>query len=346
VPEDGKDGERVRVLGLFYPFGIGDDPHDAVLDNAGIGENGDGVPVGFAQFSPVGARHRHGVVIDQRFRNLQDAAKGGVECRCDVSCDFDVLFLIPADRHYVGPEQQDVGSHMNRIIEQTRIDPLVRIPAMKFVDVDRRLVGMRADEQPLCGDAGQNPQQLEHFRYVGLPKMDRPVRFETQRQPGGGHFAYVPAQRPRLRHSGERMVVGNEVHGVVPAGEFEGWPDHPEIVSDVGGARCLDAGEGPFSAGCDHSDRWTFWRAFPRTGLPQSLSSTSAWHGLVKPPSSSMTIRTFSGYGRPAVVMFLYRYVFLHVADLLISLLFAVPEANSLAQSSRDQLIVHVWRRM
>ena len=52
---------------------------------------------------------------DKRLEDATTYTKGIVELYGDIPGDFDMLFLVLADRHLISLIKQDIGSHQHRI---------------------------------------------------------------------------------------------------------------------------------------------------------------------------------------------------------------------------------------
>ena len=113
------------------------------------------------------------------------------------------------------------------------------------VGIDRRLVGVRAVEQALGGDAAQEPGQFGDLGDVGLAIEPDLVRIEPQRQPGCGDLQGRALHPLGLLALHQRVVVGQEIerlHARLHAGADRG-PDRAHVVAQGRGAGGGDAGE-------------------------------------------------------------------------------------------------------
>ena len=61
---------------------------------------------------------------NERLRHFEDVAIQGIKALGDIAAQFQMLFLIFANRYLVGLIQQDVCRHQYRIIKQTGVDVL------------------------------------------------------------------------------------------------------------------------------------------------------------------------------------------------------------------------------
>ncbi|CWT02924.1 Uncharacterised protein [Neisseria meningitidis] len=117
-----------------------------------------GVAVGFGHFASVQTDQEFDVFVDFHFGQGKDFFKAVVEAAGDVARHFDVLDLVAPDGHFVGVEHEDVGSHQNRITEQTHFHAEIGIFLIVFcICLHSGFVGVGAVHQTLGGDAGQNP---------------------------------------------------------------------------------------------------------------------------------------------------------------------------------------------
>ena len=62
------------------------------------------------------------VLWNETVRNLENIAVNTVKTLCNVSCNFNVLFLVCTDRHFVSLIEKNVGSHEYGICEKTGVD--------------------------------------------------------------------------------------------------------------------------------------------------------------------------------------------------------------------------------
>ncbi|KAG0733259.1 hypothetical protein G6F23_013522 [Rhizopus arrhizus] len=135
----------------------------------GARESRNGVVVALAHLAAVEAGQRCHLLVDHHVRQREVLlAVHVVEALGEVARHFDVLDLVAAHRHLVGLEDQDVGSHQHRVHEQAGADACILVHAFLAVLVHRRLVGMRAVEDALAGDGGQEPHQLGGLADVAL----------------------------------------------------------------------------------------------------------------------------------------------------------------------------------
>ena len=120
--EHSEDAARIGILRLLHGGRVSLDAHDFLLQRLFRLEDANGVVVTLRHLPAVNAGHHGHVAQDVRLRQGQDFAEGVVELLRDVAADLDVLFLILADRNQVGPVNEDVCGHQDRIGEE----PVVR----------------------------------------------------------------------------------------------------------------------------------------------------------------------------------------------------------------------------
>ncbi len=168
-----------------------------------------------------------------------------VEALRNVARHFDVLDLIASHRHLVGIEGQDVGGHQHRIHVQASSNAGIGVLARLAVLVHRGLVGMRAVEQTLGGDTGEEPGQLGNLGDIGLAIKSDLLRIEACGQPGGGDLQARTLDAGRVVALDERVVIGHEVERIdviAPAGGH-GRANGADVVTKVRRAGGGDAGK-------------------------------------------------------------------------------------------------------
>ena len=168
-----------------------------------------------------------------------------IETLRNVAGHLHVLDLIPADRHLVRVEHQDVRRHQHRIAEQAHGHAGIRVFTGFDVLIHRSFVGMGAIEQALAGYASEQPAQLGNFRDVGLPVEGRPVDIQAASQPGRGNFQARALDAHRISALDQRMVVGKKVEGLhvgVATGD-DGRANCARIVAEMRRAGGSDAGK-------------------------------------------------------------------------------------------------------
>ena len=166
-------------------------------------------------------------------------------------------------------EQQDVGGHQHRVHEQAGGDAGVVVLAFAAVAVDRRLVGVRAIEQALAGDAGQQPGQFRNLRDVGLAVEPHLLRIQPAGQPAAAISSVERCTRAGSSHLDQRVVVGEEIEAL-DAGRAAGGDrraDRADVVAQVRRAGGGDAGE---DAGGSH----------------ERCGARSVFDGAVYPPAT------------------------------------------------------------
>ena len=87
----------------------------------------------------------------------------------------------------------------------------------------------------------EQPGQLGRLGHVRLDEEGRLLGVEPQREQVDEHVEDVLAEPPGVADAGQRVVVGDEVIGVVALLERDVLPDRAEVVADVQGARGLDS---------------------------------------------------------------------------------------------------------
>ena len=87
----------------------------------------------------------------------------------------------------------------------------------------------------------KQPGQLGRLGHVRLDEERRLLGVEAQRQHGDDHVEGVAAELLGVADAGQRVVVGDEVVGVVLALEVDELPERAEVVADVQGTRRLDS---------------------------------------------------------------------------------------------------------
>src|SRR5690606_39244508 len=127
----------------------------------------------------------------------------------------------------------------------------VRVFAGGHVAVVGRLVGVRAVEQALAGDAGQQPGQLGGLGHVALAVEPDLVRVEPAGQPGRRDLERRTLHPRRVLDLDQRVVVGEEIETLGPGIAAGGHrrADGADVVAQVRGAGRGDAGE---DAGTGH----------------------------------------------------------------------------------------------
>ena len=76
-----------------------------------------------------------------------------------------------------------------------------------------------------------------------MPKKRCALRIESTRQKIERHASAVRAQGLRIAHTGERMIIGDEIQRFTLGMQRNGWLHHAEIIADVQSTTRLNAGE-------------------------------------------------------------------------------------------------------
>ena len=134
-----------------------------------------------------------------------------VEPLSNIPCHFQVLNLIPADRHIVGIEHQNISRHQYWVTEQTHGYRVIRIFAFFQIFLHSSLVGMGPIHQTLGGNAGKKPCQFKNFRNIGLAIKKGLVGIQPQGQPCGGNLESGPVHNFRVPTLDQRMIVRQEI---------------------------------------------------------------------------------------------------------------------------------------
>ena len=172
--------------------------------------------------------------IDPRFRQLEDLSELLIHFPRQIARNLDVLFLVLADRHDVAVINQNVGRHQHWIAEESyhRSES-----AREFV-----FIGVRAFEQPLRRNGRQNPGQLRDLRYIALFEERSAFGIETGRKKIDRNTPDVFAENVRVAHTGQRVIIGNEIKRFALILKRDSGPHHAEIIADVQEAARLNAG--------------------------------------------------------------------------------------------------------
>ncbi len=245
------EGEQVRAVGvlrLARQARVGDDACNRALELLGAAEQRNGVVVALRHLASVKAGQRGDAFLDHRFRQGEELAtvtEQMIEALSDIAGHFHMLDLVAANRHLVRVEHQDVRRHQHRVAVEPHGHAGIRVLAVLDVLVHRGLVGMGAVEQPLGGDAGQQPGQLGDFRNVGLTIEGHAFGIEAASQPGRGNLQARALDTQRVIALDQRVVVGQEIKGVggrVAAGQ-DGRADRASVVAQVRRAGGGDTGQ-------------------------------------------------------------------------------------------------------
>ena len=76
-----------------------------------------------------------------------------------------------------------------------------------------------------------------------MPKKRSALRIKAARQKVQRHAAAVFAERLRIPHRGERVIVGDKIKRFSLPLQRNSWPHHAEIITDVQRAAGLNTGK-------------------------------------------------------------------------------------------------------
>ncbi len=182
-----------------------------------------------------------------------------VEPLRQVPGQLQVLPLVLADRHLVGPVQQDVGGLQDRVGEQPDAGLFRPGPGRLVLELDHPA---RLAE---AGQAAEHPGKLGVLGHVTLHEHDAALRVKAGGQQLGGRDPAATAQVGRLLRHRDRMQVDNAVDGIVRLLQRHPLAQGAEIVAEMervsGG---LDAGE--------HSGSGHPGSLVPGRGMAQALA--------------------------------------------------------------------------
>ena len=193
------------------------------------------------------------VFVDFHFGQGEEFLETVVEAAGNVARHFDMLDLVASDGNFVGVEHEDVGSHQNRITEQTHFHTEIRIFLIVFcICLYSGFVGMGAVHQTLGGDAGQNPVQFHHFGNVALAVEGGALGVESAGKPSGGNGLGGLVNHLRLVAFNDAVVVGEEKEGfgIGILRRADGRADGADVVAQMRDAGGGYAGEDAFLAHC------------------------------------------------------------------------------------------------
>lgn len=238
----------------------------ASLSLPGRAEQRDGVVVALGHLAPVQARQGGDVFLDHRFgqdEELAAVAEQVVETLADVAGHLHVLHLVAADRDLVRVEHQDVRGHQHRIAVEAHGHAGVRVFAGLDIAVHRGLVGMRAVEQALGTDAGEQPGQLGNLGDVRLPVEGRTLDVQAAGQPGRGDFQARALDTSGIVALDQGVVVRQEVERihVAPTAGEDRRADGAGVVAQVRSAGRSDAGQDTSSHAIPDVRQRKEWRA-------------------------------------------------------------------------------------
>ena len=163
-----------------------------------------------------------------------------VEAHRDVARQLEVLALVVADRHLVGPVQQDVGRHQHRVVEQAGrhegVPPLRRLV----------LELCHAAQLAVRRERVEDPGQLRVLVHLRLREQDRAPGIDAGGQVDGGEIERLGAQLVGVGQAlGDRVQVDDAEHALIHVlGQHEA-PERADVVAQVDLARGLDSREHP-----------------------------------------------------------------------------------------------------
>ena len=146
-----------------------------------------------------------------------------------------MLLLILADGHDVAVVDEDVGGHEHWVGEEAGAGDEA---AGGFV-----FEGMSIFQHRDGGDAAEQPRQFSDFGDVALAKEGRSSWVEAAGEEIESELAAMVAEDDRIVDSGQGVIVSNEIQGFAFMLQANGGLHHAEIISEVGAACGLDAGE-------------------------------------------------------------------------------------------------------
>ncbi len=109
-----------------------------------------------------------------RLRYRKDISVNGIEALCDISCNLQMLHLVPSNRNDIRLIQQNIRRHQNRICKKTGIN-VIRM-FRSFILILRHTV-----QFPHIGKAIQNPGKFGVSGNVGLVINTIFLRVESRR---------------------------------------------------------------------------------------------------------------------------------------------------------------------
>ena len=220
----------------------------------GLVEDLDRVVVALGHLLAVEAGHHGDAVQDVGLGQAEHvfaAAINAVEPLGDVAGDLQVLLLVLAHRHKVGVVEQDVGRLEHGIGKKAVIggEPLLHL-----------VLEAHGLLQPAHGrDRGEQPGQLGRLGHVRLDEERGLLRIQPQGQEIDEHVEDILTHPGRVAHAGQRVVIGDEVIGLVALLKRDVLADGAEVVADVQSTRRLNSRQDPH--GRHHSHKATRGKA-------------------------------------------------------------------------------------
>ena len=168
-------------------------------------------------------------------RDLERLAEARVEALRDVARELDVLPLVVADRDDVGLVEQDVARHQHRVGEEAGGDELLAFAL--FLEL-----GHTAElSEP--GDGREQPSGLGVRRHVALEEEGAAIRVEPDGVEERRQVECAVVQVARVVLDGDRVQIDDAEEGVALVLGRDVLAHRADVVADVLGTRCLDAGE-------------------------------------------------------------------------------------------------------
>ena len=159
-----------------------------------------------------------------------------IEFLGDVVGEFEVLFLVVADRHAGRVIGQDVGRH------EVRID--VKTGRGGLAILSRLVLELGHAVEPAdAGDAVEDPGQPRMGRHGRLVEEDVPLGIDPAGDDGGGQFPRLLPQRLGLLPGGDGMQIDDTIKAIVFGLQGHPVADRAEIVAERRNARRLYPGE-------------------------------------------------------------------------------------------------------
>src|SRR5574344_14747 len=240
--------EHVACIGVFLfldSLTVRHYPADLFLERLRLEENFNRIVVGLAHLAAVEAGNHIRRFLNERFRHSEHVlAVLLIETDRYIAREFHVLLLVLAHRHNVRVEHQDVRVHQARVAIEADNDVRIEILVLGAVRFDFRLVGVRAVHESLRRETAERPAELENFGDVALLVEKTLLRIESEGEPRRGDFVNIVAHLRAVVHGRERVIIRNEIKGIVSFSERKGRADSPEEIAEMGRTGGLDARKG------------------------------------------------------------------------------------------------------
>jgi len=174
-------------------------------------------------------------IINLRIRQGEDVTVGVIDPDGDVTGDFNMLFLILADRNFFALKEEDVGGHEDRIGKESVVGG----------NAARRLVfkAVATFEEPHRREVGEDPGQLLHLGEIGLYPEGTLFRIHPQGKKVDGRFHRPFRQGLTVTDRGHGVIVGDEAEELLILLIIDHLLHHAEVVTEMEGAGRLNAGE-------------------------------------------------------------------------------------------------------